>query len=115
MCKGRLRPNQISLNKAAMEYLGNPTTASLTTNGLDLIVLADGPFCFRVAPSGTARLELRGIDVRYLFLPGEYLVTKNRYAQLIGLVFVNGLLATTTQVLNSEGRIRHVKIQRAQS
>lgn len=111
--RGRLKPEQIYINAAARTALGNPEYATLTAEGLDLFVIADGPFHFDVAKTGAARLRLQGIPLRLIFAPGTYTLVMGRHQNLKALVFRGGLYTEAFDVLHSVGRRRHVKIRHA--
>jgi hypothetical protein len=91
---GSIRSTVISLNRLAMDLIGNPMSFTLTSQGLDLIVLPGGPLKVKAiyAPTGHATLRISEEPVRLVLKPGRYRVGARRYLHLKGLVFHGALL-----------------------
>lgn len=90
---GAIRTSAISLNRVATALIGNPVTFSMTTSGLDLIVLPGGPLSADIyAPTGRATISIVTQPFRLLLRPGKYRVSPSRWHHLKGLVFQGALL-----------------------
>lgn len=96
-----------------MAELGRPSHLTVVAHGLDLIVLADGPFGIEVLPSGGGRFRISGVALRCAFMPGIFRLTRGGYHNLRGLVFTGALLREAYGPLTSPGRERAAAIRRA--
>lgn len=101
------------MNKAALATMGTPATVTLMAQGLNLVVIADGPFPLEYTATGAARLRTTGLAPRLAFMPGKYALGAGRYTSLVGVVFPAALLREHYGALVSAGRMRHARIRQA--
>jgi hypothetical protein len=80
-----------------MALLGNPATVTLTSQGLDLLVLPGGPRKVRIyGPTGAGTIRVDRIQQRAGWKGGTYRVAPRRHLHLRGLVFQGALHAEQT-------------------
>ena len=89
------------MNPAASELLGNPSSVTLVTSGLDLVVIADGPLRLEISKRGTSRFRMRRIPLRQMLHPGSYALSRGHYQNLKGIVFRGALMHPVDQVVLS--------------